>query len=609
VSGFVAVANLDGSPADPTLIRRLTDALAFRGPDAQQIWLGEQVSLGHALFQTTDEAVPERQPCSLNGSVWITGDVRVDRRSELVRALGETGPPPPRTATDPELILLAYEAWGEALIDHLIGDFSFVIWDAKRKRLFCARDQLGVKQFYYSRHGNQLIVSNTLSCIRAHGGVPDKLNDAAVGDFLLFGFNSEPETTMYEAIRCLPAAHTLSWSPDHEPVFRQYWTLPVYEELRLPKPSDYVERFQSVLDAAITDRLRTTCVGVQMSGGIDSSLIAGTAHRLLSRQPMPFDIRAHTVVHDKLFSDPERHFSGIVAKHLNIPIEYVVADEFRLLDARRGTPPGFPEPRESHNRPQLLDTFNQQVAAHSRVALSGWDGDALLTSSWSAHLKALARDLQFGKLASDTFRYVRAKQDLVGALKTRLKLPRRDNLRLLSYPTWFNHSFEERLELRRKWAEHQTASTSGGGARGGAYNMLRHTDWRALFEGFDAGATGVPLDIRHPLLDLRVIAFILSLPAIPWCVDKHIFRAAGKKFLPEAIVTRRKTPLQGDPIPFAIGRHIERCVELFAMDPIMHKYVDPTRTGDLTEEVKSPRYSRALRVVIMNHWLSNRQGC
>lgn len=608
MSGFVVAVNRDGAPIDPALMGRMTDALIFRGPDAQDIWLGQSVGLGHALFQTKEDTTHERQPCSLDGEVWITGDVRVDQRAEFVRALEEAGRLPPKTATDPELILHAYQAWGEKLVDRLLGDFSFAIWDGVNGRLFCARDQLGVKPFYYAFLERQLIVSNTLSCLKAHGEIPNKLNDMAVGDFLLFGFNTVPETTIFASIQCLPAGHTLIWSPGRQPTLVRYWTMPVYEELRLPKPGDYVEYFQSLFEAAITDRLRTSCVGVQMSGGLDSSLIAGTAHRLLSQRGRPFQVHAHTVVYDDLFSDPERHFSTLVAGHLNIPINHLVADDFRLLDARTGQCDKFPEPRESHSRPQLLDSLNQQIANTSRVALTGWDGDALLSSSWQTHLAKLLRGLEFGTLAADSVRFARAKQNLRGAFASRLRWPERD-IGSVRYPTWLNPAFEQRLELSKRWkklhAKKLRAQTSFGvGSRESARDIMAHPNWRPLLEGFDAGATGVPLEYRHPLLDLRVVGCALSLPAIPWCVDKQILRASGQKVLPEAILKRPKTALQGDPVPIAIRHYVARSLEPYALHPNLKQYVDATQTSDLIDDVRSLHYSAALRVLILNQWLS-----
>jgi len=141
LSGIAGLLHLDGAPVDRQLLRRMTELLAFRGPHAQQVWAEGPVGFGHALLRTTGEAEREQQPTSLDGDVWVTADARVDARAELVeklKAKGRGGPPVSARATDAELILHAYHAWGEDSVEHLLGDYAFAIWDAPRRRLFCA---------------------------------------------------------------------------------------------------------------------------------------------------------------------------------------------------------------------------------------------------------------------------------------------------------------------------------------------------------------------------------------------------------------------------------------------------------------------------------------
>jgi asparagine synthase (glutamine-hydrolysing) len=115
----------------------------------------------------------------------------------------------PPSATDADLILCAYRVWGEGCVEHLLCDFAFAIWDERSQSLYCARDHFGVKPFYYSLSAKSLVFGNTLDCIRIHPGVSDELNDRAIGDFLLFGSNEDPTTTVFAGIQRLAAAHSL----------------------------------------------------------------------------------------------------------------------------------------------------------------------------------------------------------------------------------------------------------------------------------------------------------------------------------------------------------------------------------------------------------------
>ena len=223
MSGIAGVFHLDGRPVDRALIEAMTDSIAFRGPDGQQVWTGGCVAFGHSLLKTTFEAETESQPASMDGQVWITADARIDGRDDLARELGL--PPAALSRPDCELIIHAYARWGEACVEHLLGDFAFAIWDARARKLFCARDHFGIKPFYYAHLGSAFAFSNTLNCVREHPTVSDELNEQAIADFLVFDYNHEIATTTFADIRRLPPAHTLVVTSGGV-VVRRYWSLP-----------------------------------------------------------------------------------------------------------------------------------------------------------------------------------------------------------------------------------------------------------------------------------------------------------------------------------------------------------------------------------------------
>ena len=166
MSGIVGIVHLDGAPVDRSLLRRMTDFMTFRGPDAQETWIDGNVGFGHTLLKTTFEAEHEHQPFTLDGQTLIVADARVDAQRDLISKLESRGHHVESGTTDVELILRAYQAWGEYCVEHLLGDFAFAIWDGLRQRLFCARDHMGVKPFFYAHLGQTVIFSNTLDCIR-----------------------------------------------------------------------------------------------------------------------------------------------------------------------------------------------------------------------------------------------------------------------------------------------------------------------------------------------------------------------------------------------------------------------------------------------------------
>jgi len=175
--------------------------------------MGLGVGFGHTLLSTTDDAALDRQPYSLDDSLWITADARIDGRQDLVAALRDAGEVVAGEATDAELVLHAYRAWGERCVDRLLGDFAFGIWDQRQRRLFCARDHFGVKPFFYAEPRGAFIFSNTLECVRRHPGVTSALDDLSIADFLLFEYNQRLDATAFAEIRRLPPGHALTWTP------------------------------------------------------------------------------------------------------------------------------------------------------------------------------------------------------------------------------------------------------------------------------------------------------------------------------------------------------------------------------------------------------------
>ncbi|MCP4042452.1 MAG: asparagine synthetase B, partial [Gammaproteobacteria bacterium] len=264
MSGIVGIVHLDGSPVDRQLLSHMTHFLHDSGPDATETKLNGHVGFGHTLLRTTVESEHERQPVSLDGLTWITADARLDGRADLILKLSSQNRPIPIDVDDPTLLLHAYHVWGEHCLDHLLGDYAFAIWDGKHRRLFCARDQLGVKPFFYLCKDKRLVFSNSLECLRLHPSASDILNDLAIADFLLFSTNLDPNTTAFKDINRLAPGHLLLNHGDRLER-RRYWDPPLGNRIRYRKGNEYVEQFKEIFTHAVDDRLRGNRVGVFMS--------------------------------------------------------------------------------------------------------------------------------------------------------------------------------------------------------------------------------------------------------------------------------------------------------------------------------------------------------
>ena len=601
MSGFAGILHLDGAPVKRDLLQRLTDYQKFRGPDAQGIWIDGSVGFGHTLLRTDPESEPE-QPLTLDNETWIVADCRVDARRALIAELQGHGHQGIAEVTDAELILRAYSVWGDDCVQHLLGDFAFVIWDRPQQRLFCVRDQMGVKPFYYARVGSHVIFSNTLDCIRQHPAVSTELNELAIADFLLFDTIRDPGATSFREIQRLPPAHNLTCTSG-KVATRRYWTLPVSAPIPRSRQRECVEQFRELLDNAVADRLRTNCAGVMMSGGLDSATVAASAHNVSSRRSIRPDLCAYTEVFDSLIPHEERHYASLVAKALRIPIEFQISDDLGLW--KYLNPPGtrFPEPFHSPWSDWGIHQLNQ-IAQTRRVALSGYGGDPALSCLLSLHFLELLKKMEFRSILTDAMGYIAAEGRF-----SRLYLQTRWNRWFASqserprYPEWLNPAMERRLGLRDRWRRLNQTAAVNAAVRPVAYEAIANPLWSSIFERYDAGVTRAPVEVAHPFFDLRLVDFLLALSALPWCSDKELLREAARGVLPDAVRLRRKSPLLADPLINLLERPESAWVDSFQPCPELSHYVQRNRIPKLFGEKNVWSAWIHLRPLSLNLWL------
>jgi asparagine synthase (glutamine-hydrolysing) len=595
MSGIVGIVNLDGAPVDRDLLRRMTDSMSFRGPDAQQVWIAGDVGFGHTMLRTTWEAETEKQPLTLDRQVSLTADARVDGRAELIekleRRLGRSFAL--SELNDAELILLAYEAWKEDCVNHLVGDFAFAIWDSRSRRLFCARDHFGVKPFFYAHTGNSFVFSNTLKTLRLDPRVSDAFNETAIGDFLLFGLNQDLSTTTFRDIQRLPAGHSLSIS-NYSLTPRRYWTAGNTDETEV-----CVEEFQELLTATVRDRLRTNRVAVSMSGGLDSTSIAAIAKDLCTKHSA---VSAFSVVYDDLIPDEERHYSTAAAEFIDVPITHLNGDAYRLFDGDLDQPEPF-------LLGPLIGQFHELLrlcAGNGRVALTGFDGDAFMNEPPRNYFASCARKLKIKDLLSSMAWYARTHRSPppVG-FRTLIKRTFRRQAAESFYPEWIDESFAMRTNLRDRCKQFISDPIIDGGTHAAAFHALDSKVWAPLFEGYDPGATRIPLEMRHPLIDVRLLGYLFAIPAMPWCVNKHILRVAMSNRLPAEVLKRPKTPLAGNPALQLARRAGVRWLDSFEINPQLEGFVNLNLRRPLAEEPTPEGLWANLRLFALNYWLTN----
>lgn len=605
MSGIVGIFNRDGAPVDGGLLQKLTHSMTFRGPHAQSSWHEGNVGLGNAVLRTTFESQREQQPCSLDGQVWITADARIDDRPALKQQLASHGRRELEAATDVELILHAYHVWGEECVQHLLGDFSFIIWDQRQQRLFCARDHFGLKLLYYACAGKTVALSNTLNCLRRHPQISDRLNDQAIGDFLLFGCNYDSTTASFADIKKLPPGHVLSVTADRFSL-RRYWTLPVPECIRYKRPQDYVDRFVELLQQAVADRLRTDRLTIWLSGGLDSTTVAAMTRAQMREKGQPAQLTGMTVVFEKLIPDDERYFVDLVSQQLAIPMQYLVGDHYRLFERYDQPESQRPEPEVEPMLALHADQMRLSLAG-GHVVLTGDGGDELLFPSGLAQM---LNGMPLRQVVGDTVSYLRNYRRLppLGlGLRKKLRSWRKRPDPQSDLPAWLNEGFAVQHQLRSRWQELSRFKLSTAHAlRPGAYHRLTMPLWESVFEANDASVTSTPVEFRLPFLDLRLVNFVLAMPPLPWFEEKRLLRVAMNKVLPEEVLQRPKTPLQEDPVVNLLQQPEARWLDEFV--PVTHlaEFVQREKIPQLAgRKLDNDDTDLHLRPFGLNCWLQN----
>lgn len=608
MSGFAGVISLDGAPPDALLLERMAETLAFRGPDGTHITTKPGAGFCFTFLRTGPAPQCPSQPCSLDGYVWLLGDVRLDGRDDLRRKLEQHGDEFHGEVTDEELVLRAWRRWREDSLPDLMGDYSFALWDAEARQLLCARDLMGARPFFYAQVGNRLYFSNTLNTIRCAPDISSALDDHFIGDFLLQGWCSDLSRSAFQDVSRLPAGYALHYSSAGLRTNR-FVSLPIEEPLWLKREGEYVEQFRILLERAVLDRLPRGPAAIFMSGGLDSTSIASIAVRAAKEKRLPLDLRSYTVDYQPLFHDEEGLLASRAAEYIGIPNEVSVVASFLPFAGWESHPPPMPEPCHEPLRLVYLAQV-RRIASHSRVAFNGYGGDDILTGQTWPYLLYLAKRLLLTRIATDWGKYIWERKcipPLRGGFRAAVRqwIHRPDPM--AAFPGWLASEFEKKLNLRERWAalRRNDDGSSLHPWYPSAHRALNSGFWASALELDDSAWSDVAVDSRAPLLDLRILRFLLRVPPLPLCLDKELLRRATLGYLPEEIRLRAKVPLAGD--PFALLSKSGRWTPLSLASPsqAILTFVDWQKLGAAWSDYNAPSVWRDLAPLTLLYWLKS----
>jgi len=366
--GITGIVDLKGRrEISRVLLSCMNETQVHRGPDAGGLHLEPGVGLGHRRLSIIDLATGQQPLFNEDGSVVVVFNGEIYNYQALIpelTALGHVF----RTKSDTEVIVHAWEAWGEACVERFRGMFAFALWDRNRETLFLARDRLGVKPLYYAVLGDgHIVFGSELKSLAIHPGLARELDPLAVEDYFAFGYVPEPRT-IYRMAQKLAPGHTLTVRRGRPvPAPRAYWDVRFTLDNRIGEADAQAELVERLRESVRLRMISEVPLGAFLSGGVDSSAVVATMAGV-SEQP----VNTCSIS----FSDPqfdESRYAREVAERYRTRhfVDNVDSDDFGLVDELART---YDEPYADSS---AIPTYRvcQLARQHVTVALSGDGGD------------------------------------------------------------------------------------------------------------------------------------------------------------------------------------------------------------------------------------------
>jgi asparagine synthase (glutamine-hydrolysing) len=571
------------------------DSLAQRGPDDQGVWVrpGARVGLGHTRLSILDLSPLGHQPMRspdgtltmvFNGEIYNFAAVR----SEL-EALGHRF----RSSGDSEVVLAAWQQWGIAAAERFVGMFAIAIWNERERRLVLLRDRMGVKPLYYAFDGRTFWFGSELKALRAFSRWAPEVDRDALGEYLQFGYISAPRS-IYRGVSKLMPGHWLELGEVGEPVARRWWAPPA-GEAPLDMPEEELERrLETILVDAFRHRMVADVpVGVFLSGGIDSSIVAALLQRYGAG-----DVRTFTIGFEDARFDESRHAKR-VAQYLGTRHCERIVTAGDMKDVLGHWADLFDEPfGDTSGIPTYL--VSKMAREHVKVALSADGGDELFCgyahygvvlerqralARWpGAARRALAMPLSILErtrlqAAADRLplpvgtRHAARRAILERLAKLSVMLPRADAPTVYDLAMSFWTPWDIAALLGGEVAPRERVEGPGGVAEQMVHCDLRHYLPDDILAKVDRTTMAAGLEGREPMLDHRLVEFALRLPLSMRrgaLGTKHLLRKVLYKHVPRELIER---PKQGFAIPLASWLRGE-------LAPLIDEYLAPRRIRD-----------------------------
>ena len=569
--GICGILDLRGNGFPGEELEAMSDVLRHRGPDDQGSLRSGPVALGFRRLSIVDLAGGHQPMCNEDRSVWIVFNGEIYNHTELRPSLEKLGH---RFASnsDTETIIHLYEEYSDDCVSHLRGMFAFAIWDARRNRLFCARDRLGIKPFYYALTDDRFAFASEIKALFKLHDLKAQLNRRALPEFFTFGYLSAQETLYHNVYKLLPG-HRLCIdlaSKKPQPEVTQYWDLNNAPQARLLDEAQYVSQFRELFTDTVRSHLMSDVpLGVFLSGGLDSSSIAAVMASLKEERIQTFSVG---YAENQCSELP---YARAVAEHIGAEYNEVILGPEDFFTS-------LPQLIWYEDEPLVWPSsvalfFVSRLASEKvKVVLTGEGGDELFAgylkyrvALWNLRggplyrafvprfvqqtvRKALASDLgpdwMLRKLRH-SFLYHPESFEQIYFDNFYAAFPQYEQ------PHLFDNALNDELRDVNAYANSMRYFPANG-LNGNALNDLLYMDIKTylveLLMKQDQMSMAASIESRVPFLDHKVVEFAASLPArckLRFSSGKYLLRKAMARHLPREVLRRNK---KGFPTPIRL---------------------------------------------------------
>ncbi len=592
---------------DEKLVNKLGNLLNHRGPDQEGYYTDEGISLGHKRLSIIDLSEKGRQPMSNSDkTIWITYNGEIFNFQEIKKELEAKGYHF-KSKTDTEVIIYGYQEYGTKILEKLNGQFAFCIYDKKKKKLFLARDRIGINPLYYYLDDDKFIFGSELKII-LKSGVKKEINKFALNYYLMYGHTPRKQSIIENAYKLEPG-HYMIFDLKNNKIkeYSKYWDVKIINEIKDEALAKKI--ILEKLDESVKKRLIADVpIGAFLSGGLDSSAVVA----LMSKYTKNLNTFSIKFDYDEF---DESKYAEIVSKKFETKHHVV---KFTAKDVKELIPKLIYHYDEPFGDPSMIPTFlvSKVARQHVTVSLSGDGGDELFGGYNSyKHFRLLnlqkfyprfLNKLIYGLLKIFNFEFltkIKAFFEL-GCLKRGLKF-----VRLMSYLNRVEFkklTGENPEEYYKKYAkEFKKSDYLNEAINIDLHNYISED----ILTKVDRASLANSLESRPPLLDHEIIEFACKIDPrlkLRGREGKYIFKKSLEGILPKEILYRKKMGF-GVPLKHYFRGKLKELVNNYVINFDKHNYFNKKYIKDIKRNINkkywSKDYSRAIwTIMIFNMW-------